>query len=685
MSRDNIMLAEAVTMDDMSADDEFITAAQFEDATRTVVRTIGEHDCDVIFAGTGGKTNSNVVTLPAQDPTKMMTRKQYAVAQGFANAETMRTKCSDVDHFDSEVERLEKSGKKLAAKCAKAIEGVRTERAGQNLYPGMPTQTSATSDYVSQQFLKRFHPDHGEEKAGTTEYTEKANSYQEMITDFKRIGPLAISWRGRLRMGYDSPYAQKAWDSLPKEMQERVDKWCDVVEKIETGAPAPGQFDQEKSYKGCRDALRYAEILAQEIEEIEDEKEKDKDGDGDGAGGAGKKKGKSEKGDKVGHGAARGELEPLDPDMQAEVISLMNEGDDPNTGVRPISTALDVVANKKSKGQQIKRMLDEKRGIAKYGIVKSKIVGRTAVMKRKFERALMTAADTEYVSGQRTGRLDVRKHGTGIMKGRENVYKRKSEGKDLDTALTILVDASGSMGGGKHNPDGTHTTKMELAAQVATAMAECLEGTPVKLEVLCFSTGEVSDEFPDHVVEAYHEAVDKYECMSSSDQRKLGGIFHRNDPIIMWEMKAFDQSLRETRSNFGNMMDLANGANADGDSILFAAKRLKQQKANKHILVVLSDGAPAYEIINGSCHDYTKKVTAYVGSKMGIHLVGVGIMDSNVEKYYKNYTVINELNEMDKAVMDNIARLILGDKFKVDNADVSGIAANIKSMKTKAA
>lgn len=657
------LLSQVVTMDDLTADDEFIAAAQFEDATRTVVRTLGkDHKLDIIYAGNGAKTDGQVVVLPAQDPTKMMTRKQYAVGQGFANHETLHNLCTDMKNLSSEMQRFKKEGKKLAERCAQAIEDVRIERAGQSLYPGMPSQIAATADYVAKEFIEG-------------PYAEKP----ECVEDFKRIGPLAITWRGRMRMGYDTPYLKKAWDTLPKDMQEQVDKWCDVIEKLETGAKGPGQFDRAASYKGSHDAVKYAELLAREIEEIEEEEEpEEKEQPANGTkGGKGNKQGGGQAGG-GGHGASQdptidGEPEPFDPDMHEAVQQLLSEGDG-GTGVRPMSTACDLVATRKNPSRSIQARLNGSSGLANYHSLQATINGKTAVMKRKFERALMTAAEAEYVSGQRTGRLDIRKHGANIIKGRENVYKKKRDGANIDTAVTILVDASGSMQG----------QKMYLASQVCSALAECLEGTPVQLEILAFQTGIVRDAFPAHIVKAHQDIMDEVDNTPSSDMNQKYGRFHRTDPITLFEIKAFPDKLRECRVSLGGMPTLATNANADGDSILMAAKRLKAVKASKHIMIVLSDGSPAYNHVGMDGDKYTKKVCDYVTAKLGINLVGVGIMDSSVSHFYKNHTVIREINDMDKAVMDNIARLILGENFKVDNADVGGIADNFNAMKRRA-
>lgn len=640
------VLNHTVLMDDLSANEEFITAAEFEDATRTVVRTIGQNDCDIIFAGNGAKTNGKVVTLPAQDPQKPMTRAQYAVGQGYANHETMHNLCTDLDFTTVEYKRLKQEGKKLALACANALEDVRIERAAAKLYPGIPSQITSTADYAAKKFMEEYLPDD-----------------PDMVKSFKRIGPIAITWRGRQRMGYESPYIDKCLAELDPDMLAKIDKWCSMIENLPTGATGPGEFDKAKSFEGSRQGLKLAELLAKEIEEAEDDDDQDGDGN-EGEPGDGDEDGEGEGNPGVGgRGLSRfKEFDPVDPDFTSPVMNLLNSGQ-ANSSYRPVSTAMDIVCKRSSASPTIQSMINDKaRGNAGYSQTMSELGSKTAVMKRKLERALFTMSDTDYVSGQRQGRLDVRRKGVAIMSGRDNIFRKKIDGKEIDTAVTILVDVSGSMSG----------QKMKLAAQVCTALAECFEKTTVQLEVLCFSTMQMNDAFPDHIVTAHNQIISDVRHDSS-----LSRAFHRCDSICLWEIKAFEDSLREARVSLGCMRNLAHGANADGDSILMAAKRLKKQKAGKHILLVLSDGQPAYGYVSGNPHDFTKMCADYV-TKMGIHSIGIGIMSDAVKQFYKNNAVVNDLSDLDKAVMDKIARHIIGEDFRVDNSDLTMAAANYK-------
>lgn len=668
------LLTQSITMDDLTAEEEYISAAEFEDATRTVVRTLGKNfDLDIIFAGNGAKTDGGTVVLPAQDPTKLMTKKQYAVGQGFANHETMHNLCTDMQNWTTTLKRFKSEGKKLASACANAIEDIRIERAAGKLYPGIPHQIASTADYAAKMFMDDVLPQD-----------------DTIMKDFKRVGPIAITWRGRQRMGYDSPYIDKALAELSPEMLAQVDKWCDMIDNIDDGANGPGDFDQARSHAGSHKALELAELLAKEIDEIEEEEE---DGDGNQGqngsggnqgqgggsgqpgggvsqnhGGAGQSGGKLDRNQNVGGGGGAGGDDPVSPDMDNAVMQLLAQGND-KSGWRPVSTALDVFITKTNhpKGHYHRgEDLTHADNLPMYQRLSSEIGSKTAVMKRKFERALLTAAEADYVSGQRSGRLDVRKRGVQIMQGKENIFRKKMDGQSVDTAVSIVVDASGSMSG----------ERMYLASQVCVALAECLEKTSVDLEVLAFRSDYPHGMIDDKIIQKYNDIVQRIQSARGQDPRM--GMFHRSSPVMMFELKAFDDSLREAKVSLGAMPHLAGGSTPDGDAILKAATRLMANKKPKKIMLVLTDGGSGYAAIQGNCTEYTKMAINHCIKNLGINMIGVGMMSDHGRHLYKNWTCVNVLADLDKSIIDNIARMILGENFKVDNADVAGAAMNYK-------
>ena len=252
------------------------------------------------------------------------------------------------------------------------------------------------------------------------------------------------------------------------------------------------------------------------------------------------------------------------------------------------------------------------------------------------------------------------------MQGRENIFRKKMDGQNVDTAVSIVVDASGSMNG----------PSMYLASQVCVAMTECLDKTNVDLEVLAFRSDMPHGMVDDKVIQKFNDIVHRISQLRHQDPRMA--MFHRSSPVMMFELKAFDEDLRAAKVSLGAMPNLAGGSTPDGDAILKAATRLMANKKSKKIMLVLTDGGSGYGTIQGNCTEYTKMAINHCIKNLGINMIGVGIMSDHGRHLYKNWTVVNDLEDLDKAIIDNVARMILGENFKVDNADVAGAAQNYK-------
>ncbi len=632
---------DSINMDDVSIDDEYIEAGIFEDATKTVVRTLGSNfGLDVVFAGNGAKTDGNTVYLPSQDSKRIMTRKQYVVGQGYANHETLHNLCTDMSFFLKETARLGSEGKQLAKMMANAIEDVRIEKAGGIMYPGIPGQINSTADFVAKEFLDK--------------YLEKDPT---IIEDFKRVGPLAVTWRGRQRLGYNSPYIQKCIDSLSEENLKKVDAWCDLIDQVPTGAKGLGDIDRELSFKGSRDVIALAEMIAKEIDEADEEEQQQQQpqqgGQGQPQQGSGSSGEPQQKPPTSGDTGA-----PIDVDMGGAVNSLMTSGrNKEQRSWRPVSRMLDTVITKDSVpiGGGTNPLLDSKNR-ENYQRILDSISGKTAVMRRKLQRALMAMSNEDYVSGQRRGRLDIKGRGVQIMQNKSNVYRQKIDGKAINTAVSICIDASGSMNG----------ERIDLAHKMAIALTESLQPTGVETEVMTFTARERREYIEDYNTKCakFREIYQTVKCSKE---------FHRASAVSFMVLKSFADGANTSKQTMGVRL-VASGLTPDGDAILFAARRLRNTKCEKQIMVVLSDGMPEYDTIYGSRKVYTKSAINFAKSR-GIVMIGVGIC-MDVSDLYENHTRVNDVHDIDKAVIDKIAKQILGERFNVDNAEVSGIAQN---------
>jgi len=230
------------------------------------------------------------------------------------------------------------------------------------------------------------------------------------------------------------------------------------------------------------------------------------------------------------------------------------------------------------------------------------------------------------------GRLDQRRLHVLGMGTTTDVFMKRLEQPELDTAISLLIDSSGSMDG-----------KIQLAAQVAYLLTSTLETLNVPTEVLSFTAD-------------WKGVTGLYPPPRSS--------YDRNIPLHHFIHKSFSTKLRfctEAMNRIGCLMS----QNTDGESVLWAAARLATRKEKRRILFVLSDGEP----YNGDTDPYKlqehlKHIIGMV-SKAGIECVGIGIETSYVNRFYPHNVVVNNINDLVTTAYGEVVKAIRGAKREV--------------------
>lgn len=251
-------------------------------------------------------------------------------------------------------------------------------------------------------------------------------------------------------------------------------------------------------------------------------------------------------------------------------------------------------------------------------------------MQKDIERMMAAMSRTVRVPGLRSGRL----HAPSLHRLRVNddrVFSRKHEHKSKETAVTLLIDNSGSMQG----------KKIELAMTAGYALASTLERVGMASEVIGFTTG-CGDR--------------NYYALRSAVQED-GGFYHRFMPIVMPIYKEFDErinSVVKARIAYMAYAQLGMVANIDGESLEYAAIRLMKRREPRKVILVLSDGAPS-GAQNAGAH--LKKVAADL-NKMGIDCVAIGIQDDSVRHFYDRYVVLKDARELPGLVMNELRSIL---------------------------
>jgi len=284
--------------------------------------------------------------------------------------------------------------------------------------------------------------------------------------------------------------------------------------------------------------------------------------------------------------------------------------------------------------------------------IEDKIRGMVGVMQRDIERMMASRSQVIQVPGKRTGRL----HGAALHRltaGDDRVFRQRQENKSKDTAVSLLVDNSGSMSG----------RKMELAMLAAFALSQTLERVGVTHEVLGFTTKFITRRY-DRTVRGYPKDEERASYAFSdevhAEQTRLGRPFSRIDPIYMPIYRGFDERLTPTvKKRFADaaMTQTFLASNIDGECVQVATMRLLQRRESRKVLLVLSDGNPAG---SGTASEQYSKLHDAVSfaTKMGISCIGIGIMDTAVKAFYPKHLVLNDLSSLPSAVMGELRKIL---------------------------
>jgi len=252
------------------------------------------------------------------------------------------------------------------------------------------------------------------------------------------------------------------------------------------------------------------------------------------------------------------------------------------------------------------RVIDYTKGEERRGILKSftyikeeEITG--SKLSTSIRKYLISQKKARYESGKKAGRIDKRRAWrASVMAGSPsslNIRKQSVVKNTLNTAITLLVDQSGSMSG----------SRFQHACYSAILLNETFSKINIPVEIISFTHNRVTEN-------SIHKT-------------------HNKSITTSQLVKQFNNCSAELMNN------------ADGESILWAAERLMKRKEKRKVLIVLSDGEPAATVKQGSLCDYTKKVISELEKVIEVH--GIGIETRSVSDYYKSNSVINNVNELE--------------------------------------
>ena len=216
-------------------------------------------------------------------------------------------------------------------------------------------------------------------------------------------------------------------------------------------------------------------------------------------------------------------------------------------------------------------------------------------------------------------------------------FKQETEGPFIDTAVTLLIDNSGSMRG----------QPITMAAICADILSRTLERCGVKSEILGFTTKNWRG----------GKARDKWLAAGKPDHPgRLNEVRH-----IIYKRAGIPY--RRSRKNLGLMLkdDLLR-ENIDGEALMWAHDRLIARPEPRRILMVISDGAPIDDstiAANGSeyLENHLRLVIDYIERLSAIELVAIGI-GHDVTNYYQRAIKLMRLEDLGGTMIKQLATIL---------------------------
>lgn len=272
----------------------------------------------------------------------------------------------------------------------------------------------------------------------------------------------------------------------------------------------------------------------------------------------------------------------------------------------------------------------------------NKLDGISRKMRMKLKTKLLSKRDLFLERDSSRGILDRKKLVKLVARTlSEDIWVSNKSHEYRDTALTILLDNSGSMRG----------QPILMAALACEIIADILEKFSIKTEIIGFTTSDWKG--------------GKARKLWESSGRPLNpGRLNELRHIIY---KHFNQKFSKAKTNLALM--LKEGIlkeNIDGEALLFAHSRLMQQIEKRKILMVISDGTPVDDSTNSAndndilinhLHHVINKIEKTSSWGRGVEIVGIGIGHAT-DEFYKNSTAIKSPEELGNVMIEKIVSLL---------------------------
>lgn len=610
-------------------------------------------EVQVVFEGDGAKTDHKTIWLPSLPKGAEIGKREQGIFRGYTDHEAGHIRHTDRAALEAAMPKFQANPRLHSV--WNALEDVWLERRVIAEYPGAVENLRETAKAVDEKALKDIP------------------ASDPRWQDDRFVGAVALTWEGRKDYGHGT--GGKCLERVSAKLREQLPVWIgaldacnntqdvlDLAEMIHgeivsgkyTKPTEPGRGGKKGGSKGeGKGAPTEGDVSEGEADgdggdEVEVSEE---GGDGEasrGHGGTGcgdRDDVKDTYGARPDPGVYDGfDLDKVVRNEAARIAAAEGKG-----AYRPWSTRFDKVHTRFDEagkygdytyGSTMRSIAEEHPNLYQRRIERA--AGQINVVRRKLERVLLSQQNRGWEGGHEFGKLDSRRL-VGAYRADPKVYKAREPVAELDTAVTLLVDLSGSMCG----------YEADLATDVIVVLSEVLAKVNIPFEVTGFNSRSNAPGEGEDWRLAY---------------RSHAKTYARFEPIDIYVFKAFDERFAEAKPIIGQIAEHAGGNNVDGEALMMVYPRLAKRSERRKVLMVLSDGAPA--CVTNMDHLLAKhlKDTVKHIAKTGVECIGIGIATEQVKHYYLRNVVVNDLADLGNRAIEQLAKVLVGERYVVDNA-----------------
>ena len=227
-------------------------------------------------------------------------------------------------------------------------------------------------------------------------------------------------------------------------------------------------------------------------------------------------------------------------------------------------------------------------------------------------------------SGALGGRFDG-KRTSRLLAGSESVFKRRWLAEGINTAVSVVVDLSGSMNG----------ERIKTAVDLAWTIASAAEQARADVEVVGFTTKHAGYQYGAHNMAGEYFA-------------NYGSAYDAANLLIA---KRFQDRMSTCATYFRAMKRLASGGTPDYAALRSVAEALSTKSAQRKLVIVITDGF--------GYGDSVKRLTEASYSLYGVDIVGFGIgvrSESFANAYSVGAAIGWNLDNLHKTALKSVAK-----------------------------